>query len=317
MLESSSSTEHHILFKNYSGTYITNFKEKMKAVKQNNFSEAFNDIHHPVCFALFYPLYAEPVWVAITCNLILKEVYFICESEIRIQKRSPNYYRTNLLCNTNFTYVASKCWRIVKHSTTTTKLSSGQLEELQHLLSAWSFGQNSRKIVGIGKYAKLQYCLKTHSFPFHRLKTFIQSTDCGDTKANYTLVSRQVSKYLFICNINSQYICDLYACILNTYLCDGIYDCLDKSDENNCTDPLTSYALVCTDNNKDSCNNQVLLYNGCADLYYECFSGECVPLAHLCDHHSHCADNSDEVNCTSVELKDMTRSTSSTKVGFL
>ena len=164
-------------------------------------------------------------------------------------------------------------------------------------------------------YAKLQYCLKTHSFQFYRLKTFIESTDCGNTKPNYTLVSRQVWTYSFICNTKSQHKCDINTCILNTYLCDGIYDCFDKSDEHNCTAPLTSNKLVCTDNKNKSCDSEILRYNGCADLYYKCCSGECVPLAHMRDHHSHCVDNFDEVHCTSLKLKDMARSASAaTKV---
>ena len=39
ILESSSSTDHN-LFSSYSSTYITNFKEKLRAVQQTNFSGA-------------------------------------------------------------------------------------------------------------------------------------------------------------------------------------------------------------------------------------------------------------------------------------
>ena len=108
--------------------------------------------------------------------------------------------------------------------------------------------QNSRLIVGIGNNAKLQYWIKTHLFQFSSLKTFIESTYCGDTKPNYTLVSRNASTYSIICNINYiQHQCDLNTLILNTFLCDGICDCFDKSDENNCTVPFTSYTSVWAD----------------------------------------------------------------------
>ena len=40
----------------------------------------------------------------------------------------------------------------------------------------------------------------------------------------------------------------------------------------------------------DLCDNHALSYDGCAALCYECLSGECVPVAHFCDHQSHCAD---------------------------
>ncbi|XP_053164891.1 enteropeptidase [Hemicordylus capensis] len=35
----------------------------------------------------------------------------------------------------------------------------------------------------------------------------------------------------------------------------------------------------------------------CESNYYKCGSGECIPLAHLCDQLQHCKDNSDEVDC--------------------
>ena len=40
----------------------------------------------------------------------------------------------------------------------------------------------------------------------------------------------------------------------------------------------------------DLCDNHALSYDGCADLCYECLSGECVSVKHFCDHQSHCAD---------------------------
>ena len=299
---------------NYDTTYMKNFKEKMQFVKRNNISKEINSVKHPICFAQFYPLFTEPVWIAIECNVTLQHVYFICESENRYQTRYSNYYRNNFFCNTKFTYGAEKCWRIVKQSTTTARPSSRELEELQDRLSAWSFGQESRNIVGIGNVDKMQYCLRTQSFSHFRLKTFIESAVCGNIKPIYTLVSRRVSTYSFICYITSQHKCDLDTCILNTYLCDGVHDCFDKSDENNCTVPLTSSTLVCPNNMGDLCDNHTLPYYGCADLYYECLSGECVPLAHLCDHHSHCTDNSDEVHCPSYKIPDIIPPISSKKL---
>ncbi|XP_066477386.1 enteropeptidase [Tiliqua scincoides] len=35
----------------------------------------------------------------------------------------------------------------------------------------------------------------------------------------------------------------------------------------------------------------------CKPNYYQCGSGECIPLVHLCDRLQHCEDNSDEVDC--------------------
>ncbi|XP_060091256.1 enteropeptidase [Heteronotia binoei] len=37
--------------------------------------------------------------------------------------------------------------------------------------------------------------------------------------------------------------------------------------------------------------------DSCAPKYYQCGSGECIPLVYLCDQSQHCKDNSDEADC--------------------
>ena len=126
--------------------------------------------------------------------------------------------------------------------------------------------QNSRLIVGIGNNAKLQYWIKIHLFQFPSLKTFIESTDCGDIKPNYTLVSRNSSTYSIICNINYvQHQCDLNTLILSTF-CVMVFmialtrvmriTVLFHSRNTHWYGPIK----------RESCDIEILLYNGCADF---------------------------------------------------
>ena len=79
------------------------------------------------------------------------------------------------------------------------------------------------------------------------------------------------------------YECRVSECILTSYICDGIVDCLNGSDEVNCS---VSHISLQTN---------VLL--NCEDLYYEYHPGHCIPLTQLCDDQFDCSDGSDELSC--------------------
>ncbi|KPP79606.1 atrial natriuretic peptide-converting enzyme-like [Scleropages formosus] len=82
-----------------------------------------------------------------------------------------------------------------------------------------------------------------------------------------------------VCDPDKEHRCGDGRCITKDWLCDGDHDCIDKSDEVNC-----------------SCKSQGLL---------ECHSGQCVPSAFRCDGDEDCKDGSDEKNCTHLQSEVM------------
>eukprot|EP01084_Bolivina_argentea_P252691 424210_1 len=72
--------------------------------------------------------------------------------------------------------------------------------------------------------------------------------------------------------------CDDNKCIPNSWICDGINDCSDNSDEINC--PTTT--------------------SECQADEFKCDNNKCVPRNYKCDLWDDCGDNSDEINCTTL-----------------
>ncbi|KAM8806535.1 low-density lipoprotein receptor-related protein 2 [Eudromia elegans] len=64
-------------------------------------------------------------------------------------------------------------------------------------------------------------------------------------------------------------------CVPQYYQCDGVDDCHDNSDEQNCGS----------------------LNNSCASSAFTCANGQCIPGRWHCDKHNDCFDGSDELHC--------------------
>ncbi|KAI3381751.1 hypothetical protein SNEBB_009115 [Seison nebaliae] len=114
---------------------------------------------------------------------------------------------------------------------------------------------------------------------------------------------------------DDEYRCRSYPhnCIAEWYKCDGVRDCIDGSDEDNCTCAINSFhcqsgqcidldkkcdgIVNCRDGSDENSCQEIICHS---DKFFLCAnSGICIPLSWKCDGQPDCGigDNSDEENC--------------------
>ncbi|XP_078054170.1 low-density lipoprotein receptor-like isoform X2 [Mustelus asterias] len=122
----------------------------------------------------------------------------------------------------------------------------------------------------------------------------------------------------------NEFLCLNGRCVSAARLCNGIDDCNDQSDEQNCSvaacglhEFQCSNSTVCisknqlcdgnqdcasgTDESDHLCEDRAAQPGSCGELEFRCGSGQCIELESACDNYSDCTDGSDEVNCNRNE----------------
>ena len=90
--------------------------------------------------------------------------------------------------------------------------------------------------------------------------------------------------------------CSNGECIDKSRVCDGQYDCSDRSDEIRCTKPSKFAFKKC-----ELISKLFFFKDGCEPNQFQCDNGKCILKTWMCDSDDDCLDGSDERNCGTNE----------------
>ena len=171
---------------------MQDFKFKLSYL---NSISASNHSHDDLCGAVFLSYHTTSIWVAIGCNDVLPQNYFLCE----VNKNSSHlqHMLNPTVCARSYTYIDAYCWII------TTKQTSGDIaidppiSSLSSFLTSWSLGHASRSVISFESTDTLLTCLSSNDFLDQRLKKWVKLERCNSP---YVLKQRVPFTYNSICH---------------------------------------------------------------------------------------------------------------------
>ena len=267
------------------------------------------------CIMLLLAEEQDPNWVKIACEKQLLDV-IACKMSKTFHIIKQRMLRQKYSCPTSWFLIQNKCYRWITDLNssiyidpcheikgTSANFTLDMSHKFKFFLESVSLFS---KILPFYTKAGADILSKFDSFPgipdeIVLLSTKVLNvTDILNQQLNY-FCERPAELNALACTI-TQFACDNRDCILDQYVCDGVTDCPDDSDEEICycwvNDVLMTDSLFCRHN--CSTAEQCM----CSEFYDQCDSGGCISYRLICDGYSDCFDSSDE-NCHGIVNHDI------------
>ena len=263
------------------------------------------DTQEKTCSAITTNIMHPFHWIRVNCSQKLQSANFICERKsnmVHPNTLSMHIITHSYMCTKIGLFVNMSCISLHRINGTSMKFKNSKEIKvgIERYITAWT-------IMGIHKQTSVDSsidilfrinehnnsdctCYKSISLFFQNPKVW-QYKPCS-CKAEYKYqLEMQLPIPLSIECKDFEFTCSDGTCILQIYVCDGIFECHDGTDEQKCHD-------ICTTN--QDCNKCISPNCFCDQLHLQCVPGGCLSLSRMCDGIADCPDASDELLCFKI-----------------
>ncbi len=270
-------------------------------------------------FVMFSSVQLE--WITIPCNVTFTQVMIVCQNDSNATLSTHKHYQKSLdhrywECEYGWVQIGSDCHKMID-------LGQSVLSKCHEALGVCTGSlpcfTNSSMPLGRRLLQYYYYWLDnpyTQNFSVvvferensdrlcltgHLLETVELSVNYAkDSSVSHIIACDKEMQPGSDACLSNQFQCGDGSCVLSHYHCDGVIDCSDGTDEEEC-----SHVCTMSDNMKLLVDHPSMCYYGCFPttcichaLYYHCeISGKCIPASRLCDGVRGCMAQEDELEC--------------------